>query len=83
MLNHQSRKIIEIVDITDEEAETYLSKMMPKELTKGSCWRTFCPSLDAVEEYQLLSKNTDLLYAMDDIQDYMFKKEVKHCMWQV
>ena len=81
-------RVIEIVDITDREAETFLSAVVPKDIAKGITALVggrFVHLVAAVSLYAALSENTDLSYAiaMDEIRNVMFSEIVESCMQQV
>ena len=79
---------IEIVDITDKEAETFLSAVVPKDLAKGITALVggrFIHLESALAVHERLSKRTSLSYAiaMDKIQNVMLSEIVHTSMQQV
>ena len=80
--------VVEVVDIADEEAEAFLSTVVPKDLAKGITTLVggrFVHLLQAMVIYASLPENTkrSSSMALDKIRDDMFAQIVKTRMTQV
>ena len=89
-LHTRAAPVVEVVDISDREAEKYLARMMPKDLAKqvvALIGGMFVHMISAIEIHKVAGKEkenkTDVTNVMCLIKEYLVAKYIRHGLMEM